>query len=135
MKKSRTAAAVLSVALCLVLIPAAALAAANSIKITGSKHVTAGSKTTITISGNSSGSHGLAVYLDNRACSRKVVKEERRSSSSSLIVKAVRNHFSDTVTFVHSSAGTHYICGYLYHKDAKGRFVTDRHGGFKYVTS
>jgi hypothetical protein len=133
MPKSRMAAATAAATLATALIPAAALGAGDSLSISGKHKVHTGAKTTIAVSGRASKRLGLAIYLDKQACARKVVKEQARGSSSSLVVKSVNGRFRDTVTFEHSSAGSHYICAYLYHA-AGGSFATNRHAGFHYVT-
>jgi len=133
MLKSRIAASGLAAALFISLVPAAALGAADSLTITGHHHVTTNSSTTLTVKGHSGVRRGLAIYVDSSPCARKVVKENRRGRS--LVVKSVHNDFRNTVTFQHSSAGQHYLCAYLYHKDSHGHFVTDRHAGFHYTTS
>jgi hypothetical protein len=133
MPKSRMAAAATAATLATALIPAAALGAGDSLSISGKHKVHAGAKTTITVSGRASKRLGLAIYLDKRACARKVAKEQARSSSNSLVIKSVSGPFRDTVTFEHSSAGSHYICAYLYHA-ARGGFATNRHAGFHYAT-
>lgn len=133
MLKSRFAASGVAAALFISLVPAAALGAADSLKITGQHHVTTGQSTTLTVKGHSGVRRGLAIYVDSSPCARKVVKENRRGRS--LVVKSVHNDFRQRITFQQSAAGQHYLCAYLYHKDSHGHFVTDRHAGFHYTTS
>src|SRR5947209_16914060 len=107
MLKSRFAASGVAAALFISLVPAAALGAADSLKITGHHHVTTGQSTTLTVKGHSGVRRGLAIYVDSTPCARKVVKENRRGRS--LVVKSVHNDFGNTVTFRPSSAGEPFL--------------------------
>ena len=85
------------------------------------------------ISGRARRRRGLAIYLDSVHCAGGVEAEEARGISRRLVVRPVRGSFKHILTFLRSSAGSHYICAYLYHGGG-GRFVTDRRASFHYVT-
>jgi len=131
MLRTRIAAGALALAAAMT-IPAAALAAGDTIKVTGPTHVTAGHKVTFAISGRTAKKTQFSVFLDPRSCARTTNKEAARSQRTVLFLKSVNGKYRDTVTFLHSSAGTHYICAYLY--DSGSKVGPDKRATHKYVT-
>jgi hypothetical protein len=132
-RRGSTVLLLLSIA-CLTALAGSAVGAARTLSIKGNRRVSTGQSTQLTFSGRTAKRRGLAVYLDGSRCARRVVAEEARARSRQWVVRAVRGRFRQTVTVQHSSAGTHYICAYLYHGKGRG-FVTDAHASFHYVTA
>ena len=118
----------------MLLFAANALAAVNSLRITGPPHVRIGASPNFVISGYSNAARGVAAYLDKRSCARTVAAEQNRAARKLLFDKRIHTgSFRFTDTIGHSVAGRHVICAYLYNR-IKGA-PTVRHAEFDYVTS
>lgn len=116
------------------LVPATALAAGDTVKVTGPKTAKLNKKVTLKISGHTAKRTTLNIWVDSNRCAATNTAEASRSTNKPVLPapRTVHGKFRDTVTFEHSSAGTHYICAYLY--NAGGKVGPDKRATHKYVT-
>lgn len=116
-------------------IPAAAVAATNSLAISSPHHARLGVTFNYRVTGDSASSHNrLATFLSTRVkCAKTFNKELASPFGVTEVTESLpRGHFTRFFHATSHSTGVHYVCAYLYKSKSKG---TVKRAVSKYVTS
>lgn len=130
MRRAATLAALIT--LTVLLIAAVALAASESVSISGPNHIKAGHKLRITVTVQASTGRRLAVFSDTERCASRFEDEFGHPNATELLQQAASGNVVRKLTVHHSPAGTDHICAYIYHRQVDNA-VTDARARFKFV--
>jgi hypothetical protein len=131
--RARSAAAsALTLGLVLVLPSATSALASNTLTVKVPRHTRVGESFAVRFSGNNANASGLAVFLTTGARCKRSYSAASRSlfGSTKQVYEVRRGPFIQTAQVTPTSAGVHYVCGYLY--DAGGHTLA--RAGHKYHT-